>query len=244
VLNLFAFLAVASGHIADRRALLALMLCPEAAFCLMSGQSLFLTAVMLTGILGFLDRRPLIGLLTVKPQLGLLLPVVLVGLGRWCMFTIAAVTALALTAALLFGTRAWVNFVTQRLLTQNVVRADPEGIAAPFYPTIFMNLHGIGLPCATAKAVQLCFTVAAVVAVAWAFPTHADANPHLSFALFVTCSIAAVHVCWSMTRWRSASPRSRCLPAARRARAGAAPGPAPGLTHPRRDCHGPDTIFA
>jgi hypothetical protein len=158
-----------------------------------------------------------IGLLTIKPQLGLLLPVVLVASGRWCVFTIAAVNALALAAltTALFGTQAWGNFVTQRLPTQNVVPADPEGIAAPFYPTIIMNLHGIGLPCATAMAVQLCFTVAAVVAVTWAFPTRADANPHLLFALFVTCSIAAVRVCLSMTRWRSASPRSRCLPAAR-----------------------------
>jgi hypothetical protein len=55
-----------------------------------------------------------------------------------------------------------------------------------------MNLHGVGLPYVAAMAVQLYFTVAAVVAVAWAFPTRADANPHLLFALFVTFSIAAV----------------------------------------------------
>jgi hypothetical protein len=133
VLNLFAFFAVASGHIADRRTLLALMLCPAAAFCLMSGQSSFLTAVMLTGIFAFLDRRPLIagvpiGLLTVKPQLGLLLPVVLVASGRWCVFTIAAVNALALAAltTALFDAQAWGNFVTQRLPAQTSFRPIPR----------------------------------------------------------------------------------------------------------------------
>jgi hypothetical protein len=41
-------------------------------------------------------------------------------------------------------------------------------------------------------AVQLCFTAAAVGAVAWAFRMRADADPRLLFALFVACSISAV----------------------------------------------------
>lgn len=199
VLNLSVFLAVASRHIAERRTLLALMLCPAAVFCLMSGQSSFLTTAMLIGIFAFLDRRPLIaglliGLLTIKPQLGLLLPVVLVASGRWRVFAAAMVTTLALAAlaAALFGTQAWINFVTQGLPMQNIVLADPDGIGTPFYPTVFMNLRGIGLPYAAAMAVQLCFTAAAVVAVAWAFRTRADADPRLLFALFVACSIAAL----------------------------------------------------
>jgi len=199
VLNLSVFLAVAARHIADRRSLLALMVCPAAAFCLMSGQSSFLTTAMLIGIFAFLDRRPLIaglliGLLTIKPQLGLLLPVVLVASGRWRVFAIAAVTTLALAAlaAALFGTQAWIDFVTQGLPTQNIVLADPEGIGTPFYPTVFMNLRGIGLPYAAAMAVQLCFTAAAVVAVGWAYRTRADADPRLLFALFVACTIAAL----------------------------------------------------
>jgi hypothetical protein len=199
VLNLSVFLAVAARDIADRRSLLALMVCPAAAFCLMSGQSSFLTTAMLIGIFAFLDRRPLIaglliGLLTIKPQLGLLLPVVLVASGRWRVFATAAVTTLALAAlaAALFGTQAWIDFVTQGLPTQNIVLADPEGIGTPFYPTVFMNLRGIGLPYAAAMAVQLCFTAAAVVAVGWAFRTRADADPRLLFALFVACTIAAL----------------------------------------------------
>jgi Glycosyltransferase family 87 len=199
VLNLAVFFAVAYRQIADRRALLALMLSPAAAFCLMSGQSSFLTTAALVGIFAFLDRKPLIaglliGLMTLKPQLGLLLPVVLIASGRWRVFIVAAVTTLALAglATALFGTQAWIDFVEKGLPAQNIVLADPEGIATPFYPTVFMNLRGIGFGYTPAMAVQVCFALAAAAAAGWAFRCRADADPRLLFALFVACSITAV----------------------------------------------------
>jgi len=199
VLNLSVFLAVTMHRIADRRTLLALMVSPAAVFCLISGQSSFLTVSMLIGIFAFLDRRPLlagllIGLLTIKPQLGVLIPVMLIASGRWRVFAAATVTTLALAAAsvALFGSQAWIDFVTQGLPTQNLVLADPEGIATPFYPTVFMNLRGIGFTYAAAMVVQACFAAAAIVAVAWAFRWRRDADPRLLFALFVSCSVAAV----------------------------------------------------
>lgn len=199
VLNLSVFLAVAMRHIADRRTLLALMVSPAAVFCLISGQSSFLTTAMLIGIFAFLDRRPLlagvlIGLLTIKPQLGVLLPVMLLASGRWRVFIVASLTTLALIAltAALFGPQVWLDFVRDGLPVQNLVLADPEGIATPFYPTVFMNLRGIGFSYGAAMAVQACFAAAAVVAVAWAFRCRADADPRLLFALFVACSVSAV----------------------------------------------------
>lgn len=52
------------------------------------GQNSFLTAALLGGSLLLLDKRPivagvLIGLLSYKPQFGLLIPLVLVATGRW-----------------------------------------------------------------------------------------------------------------------------------------------------------------
>jgi hypothetical protein len=193
------FLVVITRHIADRRALLALAICPAAVFCLISGQSSFVTSAMLISIFALLDRQPaaagmLIGLMTIKPQLGLLLPVMLIASGRWRVFIFAAVTTLGLVAlsAALFGGQAWIAFITQGLPTQNLVLADPQGIATPFYPTVFMNLRGVGLGYAPAMAMQLGFAIAAVAGVAWAFRYHRDADPRLLFALFVACSITAV----------------------------------------------------
>jgi glycosyl transferase family 87 len=199
VIGLGVFVAVAMRHIADRRALLALLVSPTAMFCLISGQSSLLTTAVLIGIFALLNRRPvvagmLIGLLTLKPQLGLLLPIILIASGRWRVFIAAAVTALALAAltAALFGMDVWTTFFTQGLPTQNIVLTDPDGIATPFYPTVFMNLRGIGLSYAAAMSVQACFAVGAAAIVAWAFRYRAGADPCVLFALFIACSISAV----------------------------------------------------
>jgi hypothetical protein len=132
--------------------------------------------------------------MTLKPQLGVLLPVILVASGRWRVFITAAITTLGLAAlaAMLFGSQVWIDFVTQGLPTQNLVLADPQGIAAPYYPTVFMNLRGIGLSYAAAMAVQLCVAAAGLAAIAWTFHRRAGADPRLLFALFTACSISVV----------------------------------------------------
>ncbi len=197
--GLAVFVAVARRQCEDWRVLAAILFSPAAVFCLISGQSSLVTAAMLIGIFSLLDRRPvlaglLIGLLTIKPQLGLLFPVMLIASQRWRAFLAAAATTLALFAvsAALFGPQAWIDFVSKGLPTQNLVLADPDGIAAPYYPTLFMNLRGIGASYPVAMAVQLCFSLAAVIAVAWAFRTRRDADPAWLMALFFACSIAAV----------------------------------------------------
>jgi Glycosyltransferase family 87 len=199
VLSLAIFVSTAARWLNDGRALFALAVSPAAVFCLMSGQSSFLSTAILIGVFTLIDRRPLIagvliGFLTLKPQLGLLFPVVLIASARWRVFAAAAITALALAvlAAALFGPQAWMDFVTRGLPAQNIVLADPEGIATPFYPTVFMNLRGIGASYAAAMAVQAAVAAGAVAALAWAFHFRRNADPRLMFALFAACSIAAV----------------------------------------------------
>jgi arabinofuranan 3-O-arabinosyltransferase len=98
-------------------AVLAAMASPFALWSFYSGQNGFLTAALIAGTLALLDRRPiaagiLLGLLTVKPQLGIVFPVILILTGRWRVFTAAAVTALllALLSYLLFGPQTWSAF--------------------------------------------------------------------------------------------------------------------------------------
>jgi hypothetical protein len=193
------FCGVARHHLADNRLLAALLLSPAAVLCVISGQSSLITAAMLVTIFAWLDRRPiaagvLIGLLTLKPQLGILLPVMLIASARWRVFAAAAIATLGLVTAtaLVFGPQVWVDFATKGLAANNLVLADPERIATPFYPTIFMNLRGIDLPYGIAMAVQLCFSVAAVAAVGWAFRARRDADPQMLMVLFFACSVTAV----------------------------------------------------
>jgi arabinofuranan 3-O-arabinosyltransferase len=81
------------------------------------GQNGFLTAALLGGTLGLMERRPLLagcllGLLTYKPQFGILFPLVLAVGGRWRVILAAAVTAALAAAAswIAFGGATWEAF--------------------------------------------------------------------------------------------------------------------------------------
>jgi hypothetical protein len=152
---------------------------------------------MLIGVFAWLDRRPLaagalIGLLTLKPQLGIFLPVLLIASGRWRVFLAAALAAAAVAAltAALFGPQVWIDYVTKGIPVQNQVLGDPRLIAAPFMPTIFMNMRSLGAGYDLAMAVQLGFSVLAAAAVFWAYRFRRDADPLLLMALFFACAVS------------------------------------------------------
>lgn len=191
------FFAVAQRNFGDPQLLLAVMLSPAAVLCVVSGQSSLITAAMTIAIFAWLDRKPvaagvLMGLLTLKPQLGVFFPVMLIASGRWRTFASATITALALVAATsaVFGPQVWIDFVTKGVPVNNIVLADPERIATPFYVTIFMNLRGLDLPYSAAMAIQLCFSAAALVAVFWAFRFRRDGDPLMLMALFCACAVS------------------------------------------------------
>jgi hypothetical protein len=81
------------------------------------GQNGFLTAALIGGALYLIPVRPVLagiclGLLTYKPQYGLLFPIVLIATGHWRVFISAAVTAVVLATAswLAFGIESWLAF--------------------------------------------------------------------------------------------------------------------------------------
>jgi hypothetical protein len=190
------FAWIAARHIGDRRLLIALAFSPAAVLALISGQSTFLTAALLIGIFEWLDRKPivvgvLIGLLTLKPQLGLLLPVMLVASGRWRVLLVAVIATLAIVAATaaLYGPQIWVDYALKAVPTVGMVFTDPAMLSAPFMPTIFMNARVAGASYGLAMAVQTVFAVLAMGVVFWAFRWRKEADPHLLTALFLACSV-------------------------------------------------------
>jgi hypothetical protein len=81
------------------------------------GQNGFLTAALVGGTLYLLPVRPVLagiclGLLTYKPQYGLLFPIVLIASARWTTFVSAGITAVVLAAVslLAFGVESWQAF--------------------------------------------------------------------------------------------------------------------------------------
>src|SRR3984893_1319722 len=81
------------------------------------GQNGFLTAALIGGTLYLMPTRPVLsgiclGLLSYKPQYGLLFPLVLVAASRWTVFFTAGIVAVAMAFAswLAFGTESWQAF--------------------------------------------------------------------------------------------------------------------------------------
>jgi hypothetical protein len=81
------------------------------------GQTGFLTAALIGGTLYLIPIRPVLagiclGLLTYKPQYGLLFPIALVVAGQWRVFVSAGITAVVMAFAswLAFGTESWLAF--------------------------------------------------------------------------------------------------------------------------------------
>jgi Glycosyltransferase family 87 len=146
---------------------------PPVFVTLTHGQTSFLVAALLGGGLLLVERRPwlagvLIGLATIKPQFGLLVPLVLLASGQWRTIAAAAVTALGLAAfaALAFGPQVWADWLA---ITRTASTATADGIIGfAKMVSVFAGLSLVGVPAAAAMAVQgaVSLALAAVVVVA------------------------------------------------------------------------------
>ena len=194
-MGLLTYLAVVSDG--DRRAdhLLLLALAPATIINIWCGQVGFFVAALLVGGLIQLDRRPILagvlfGLLSIKPHLGLLLPLMLVLTRHWRAIAAAVATIVMLLAAttLVFGPKVWIAYVNEAMPVQSyVLLANVEPWMA-HVPTAFMNARIAGLSVTTAVAAQVLLSATATAGVAWTFWRRRD--PVLSNALFLTATLA------------------------------------------------------
>jgi alpha-1,2-mannosyltransferase len=158
------------------------------------GQNALLTAALFGWALLVAERRPvaagmLIGLLSFKPQLGLVIPVALAAGGHWRLLASAATTALLLAGAtcLLFGARIWADYWAYSDFARAVL---DEGLV-PFHKmeSVFAASRLAGATVSTAYGVQAMVTLAAATAVAWVWRRPAAAG--LKNAALVTASLLA-----------------------------------------------------
>lgn len=156
-------------------ALVLIVAFPPVFVTLTHGQTSFLVAALLGGGLLLTGRRPwlaglLIGLATIKPQFGLLVPFALLASGQWRTIASAGVTALALAgfAALAFGPDVWSDWLA---ITRTASTATADGnIGFAKMVSVFAGLSLIGVPASAAMAVQVAVSLAlaaAVVAASW-----------------------------------------------------------------------------
>jgi alpha-1,2-mannosyltransferase len=188
-LALYVRAAFAGG--VDRKFWLFLAVAPAVTVNIFLGQNGFLTAALLIGGFANLDRRPtvagiLFGFLTIKPQFGLLLPVMLVLTSRWRVIAVAAATTAALVAAtaLWFGADIWTEYLQKVVPQQHWLLITAGDKGWPIVSSAFVNARLVGLSDDWAWVVQAVSSCCALAAVVWTFWRRRD--PVLSSALFVT----------------------------------------------------------
>jgi arabinofuranan 3-O-arabinosyltransferase len=130
-ITLPAYVAAVRAIIGERIGILLALGFPGVLWNISVGQNGFLTAALIGGTLVCLERRPLVaglllGLLTYKPQFGVLFPFVLMIDGRWRVLAAASATAAALVIAsiLAFGLESWQAFFHWMPVTGEAVFAE------------------------------------------------------------------------------------------------------------------------
>ena len=160
-----------------------------------TGQNGFLTAALLCVAAGLPDRRPLLaglaaGLLTMKPQLGVLLPVAYIAGGYWRSFFTAAIVAVAMLVASIaaFGPETWQAFFDSVLHVTNGVQNNVYPIHK--MPTVFAAFHKSGLPAQAAMALQCVSALGAMSLVfyVWRKVTAWDLRAAVLCAAVFLCS--------------------------------------------------------
>jgi glycosyl transferase family 87 len=141
----------------------------------MVGQNGFLTASLIGGTLGFMQKRPVLsgvclGLLTYKPQFGVLFPLALIAARQWKVFFVAAAVAVAIAAASVFafGIESWQAFVHWLPITSKTFLSEGQakfGKLQSLYGLVRV-LHG-GEPLAWALQIILSASTAVTVCFFW-----------------------------------------------------------------------------
>jgi len=159
------------------------------------GQNGFLTAALLGGALHLLDRRPylagaLIGLLTYKPQFGVLIPIALVAGGRWRAIGAAATTTTCLHALSFatLGEGVWHAFAQSTTFTQTVV-LEQGNTGWEKIQSIFSAVRMWGGSVQLAYAIQIALAVTLAASLAWLW--RSDAAFELKAAALSVASLLA-----------------------------------------------------
>jgi len=173
VATLAAYVATLAAILGARAGIFLALGFPAALWNVTAGQNGFLTASLIGGTLALMERRPALagiclGLLTYKPQFGLLFPIVLIADRRWLTLAFAALVAVGLAALswLAFGITSWQVFLDGLPVTSRVVlgegAADWDRLQSLFG---LMRAHGAGET--VAWTVQAIGTLALAAGLVW-----------------------------------------------------------------------------
>jgi hypothetical protein len=184
ILN-FILLGIALVNIKkSMRFFLIILLSPAALYSLLVMQNgPLLSSLFITG-LWFVETRPILaglcfGLLGVKPQLSILVPVILVAGRHWRSLSTAALTLLAIVLAsvMLFGIQPWTDFFSKTLPLMQTQLYQPYPIKPQYaMPTIFIMIRSMRANSGTAMALQAVGTVCMMALVGYLWSDNRKAR--------------------------------------------------------------------
>jgi alpha-1,2-mannosyltransferase len=198
-----ALLAAAWRHArsGEERAIyaLSLLLCPASAITVCLGQNTFLTGALLIAGMGLAPRRPvlsglLLGILTYKPQLWLLVPVALAAQRHWKALAATCATALllCLLSAAVLGSGPWRDWLA--LMTQPSALYDQWRVLARLNgQSVYADASLIGASETVANLVQALAALAAASCVWWCYRRPMGCDLRLAVLLAATM-LSAPHV--------------------------------------------------
>jgi hypothetical protein len=155
------------------------------------GQNALLSTSLLGWALLLLTRRPiaagvLLGFLSFKPQLGVLLPIALVAGGHWKTILAAMLTGAGLvaTTVALFGGAIWHDFIASMQLSRDIL---DQGLV-PYYKmqSVFAAVRLLGSSLILAYSLQAIVAAGVAAAVVWVWGRATD--PDLKNAIVVVAT--------------------------------------------------------
>ncbi|MEI9403296.1 glycosyltransferase family 87 protein [Mesorhizobium argentiipisi] len=186
-----AFLIAYRAFIGERSLVAWVAAMPFMALNFWAAQNGYLCAALALGALALREKRPivagiLLGLLTIKPQLGLLFPFLLVAERRWSVIACGIMTALLLVMAstAVFGLESWRGYIQNVVPYQNAVMGQLRGLFLAMMPSVYGALRNWDFGPALALMLHLTVALPAALVVIMAFFRVKDAR-HRDILLLV-----------------------------------------------------------
>lgn len=165
-----------------------LLLAPATFVNILTGQNGFLSGALFIGGLLCLRKYPLIagmllGFLSYKPHLGILLPVVLLAMRQWKPLISAGITilSLALTSLLLHGPEVWHLYFTVTTNNNTAILESGTGFLMYMMPTVFMSGRILDFDIGMIYRLQFIMLVGVMIGTYWG--VRHTAIPELRIAL-------------------------------------------------------------
>jgi hypothetical protein len=163
---------------------------------LASTQNGFLSGALMLAALASMHSRPMLAglalaLLSIKPQLGLLFPVLILMDRNWRLlgWTVAWLAVLLAASVIAFGIEPWRQFFANVLPYQALVMRDWNGVFLQMMPGALGGLRSLGVDYRVAVAVQGVFSAAGLVVFIAFLRRH---HEPLARAFALTCATFVV----------------------------------------------------